>query len=253
MSEMENLAAWIDAKKDPNLGVELIAFTHDPDYWDRLEAILDKLHCPVSFHGPYIGVEATALPDTIEQEWLFKSYEKVMKLASQHGVKHIVFHTTQKGFQKEEKDFYQKVSHVNIKVLLKMAKQYQVNLLIENLPFPKQEAPLHNNHEYQMLFETYPEASSIIDIGHAHMNKTDITGFLSKYSDRVKAYHFHNNDGVADQHNTIDDGTFSFRQFSEVYKRYTPSASIVLEYEPHTKLTELALLAQIEKVSNLFQ
>lgn len=252
MNEMEKLVEWIDAKQDPNLGVELIAFTHDSDYWNRLEAVLDKISCPVSFHGPYIGVEATALSDSKEQEWLFQSYEKVMKLANRHGVEHIVFHYTQKGFQAAEKAFYQKTSQANIKVLLEMAKQYHINLLIENLPFPKDAESLYSLQEYEELFDQYQEALSIIDIGHAHMNGMDVEQFLAKHAQRVKAYHFHNNDGKADQHNTIDDGTFSFSDFSEVYKRYTPTASIVLEYEPHTKLSETDLQKQINNVSKMF-
>lgn len=37
MGQMEEIAGWINALNDPALGVELIAFTHDEDYWRRLE------------------------------------------------------------------------------------------------------------------------------------------------------------------------------------------------------------------------
>ena len=55
---MEEIARWVDGQGRDWLGVELIAFTHDEDYWERLNRLLPTLTCPLTFHGPYIGVEA---------------------------------------------------------------------------------------------------------------------------------------------------------------------------------------------------
>ena len=38
--QMEEIAHWVNKKEDRNLGVELIAFTHDKEYWDRLNRLL---------------------------------------------------------------------------------------------------------------------------------------------------------------------------------------------------------------------
>ena len=252
MDHMEELAEWVNTQPIPELGVELIAFTHDDRYWRRLAGILNKIRCPATFHGPYIGVEATALPNTKEQEWLFESYERVMRLAHQHGVGHIVFHYTQKGFQEEEKTFYQQVSQSNIEILLGMAKQYQISLVIENLPFPQNAVPLYDNIEYGELFDRHQEALSMIDIGHAHMNHMDIEAYLKEHGDRVKAYHFHNNNGLEDQHNSVYDGTFSYEAFAGIYRHYTPCADIVLEYEPHTNLANRDIIEEINRLSKQF-
>lgn len=252
MKNMEEVAEWIDSKPYPDLGVELIAFTHQKEYWNRLTHILDKLHCPVSFHGPYVGTEGTSPRGSKEQAWLIESYDRVMKLAARYEVAHIVYHYTQKGRQASEKEKEKKYAKENLDILLDMADSYQVDLLIENLPFPKAGEPLFDNKEYSELFNEYKVAHSILDIGHAHMNQMDIEEYLKSHSRQVRAYHFHNNNGSEDQHNRMSDGTFSFEAFSKVYGKYTPSTNIVLEYEPHTNLGHEDLLEDLYKLQSMF-
>lgn len=250
LDAMEELAMWINDQPLPGLGVELIAFTHDEEYWNRLRNVLEKLKCPISFHGPYIGVEATSKPGTKEFDWLINSYDKVFSLAKEYEVKHVVFHYTQIGFDENSIKDAQQTSKQNIVTLINLAEQHNVNMLIENIAFPKGKLPLYNNEEYGEIFKSNSKALSIIDIGHAHINKMDIEEFLSKYAKRVQAYHFHNNDGVRDQHNSIMDGSFNYLNFLSLYKKYTPNADIVLEYEPHTNLSKEELLREIEYLSS---
>lgn len=245
MDNMNELAGWIDSKPFPNLGIELIAFTHDEKYWKNLRNILEKITCPVTFHGPYIKVEATSAKGSAEYDWMLESYNRVFALAREYGVKHVVFHYTQKGFQSDTIEMAQKVSKENIKTLIKLAEEYQVNMLIENIAFPKGKIPLFNNDEYHDIFDENKKALSIIDVGHAHINKMNIGQFLHSHGDRVKAYHFHNNDGIRDQHNSIMNGTYDYNYFFPLFKKYTPNADIVLEYEPHTKLSQMELLCEL--------
>lgn len=252
MKRMEEVAEWIDSRPFPHLGIELIAFTHQEEYWNRLTHILEKLRCPVSFHGPYVGTEGTSPKGSKEQEWLIESYDRVMKMAARYEVEHIVYHYTQKGCEQAEKEQKQRAAKENLDILLEMAASYGVNLLIENLPFPKVGVPVFDNKEYSDLFEEYKDGLSIIDVGHAHMNHMDIEAYLKSHGKQVKAYHFHNNNGIEDQHNRMSDGTFSFETFSKVYKKYTPSANIVLEYEPHTKLGQEDLLKDLHNLQSMF-
>lgn len=249
MDSMEDLAMWINEQPFPGVGVELIAFTHDKEYWNRLRNILEKIRCPISFHGPYIGVEATSKPGTKEYDWMINSYDKVFSLAKEYGVKHIVFHYTQIGFDKNNINDAQQTSIQNINTLIDLAEKHNVNMLIENIAFPKGKLPLYDNEEYGKIFSSNKRALSIIDIGHAHLNKMNIEEFLSKYAKRVQAYHFHNNNGLLDEHNSIMDGSFDYLNFLSLYKKYTPNADIVLEYEPHTNLTKEELLKDIIYIS----
>lgn len=245
IDRMEEMADWVNDLKDPALGVELIAFTHDENYWRRLEIILDRLICPVSFHGPYIGTEGTASEESQQQAFLLESYEKVLRLAAVHQVCHVVYHYTQKGFTAKDREAAQTAEQQNRKRILRMASHYKVNLLIENLAEPKKMLPLYTLEEYAKMFADNPGLLSIIDIGHAHMNGMNLENFLKNYGKNIKSYHFHNNDGNTDGHRNIFDGTFDFAGFSSLYQVYTAGADIVLEYEPHVNLSHQELLSQI--------
>ena len=254
ISQVETVAHWVNGLGEPNIGVELLAFTQSDSYWKTLRGVLEKLRCPVTFHGPYIGTEGTSAPGTDAERYLMESYQRVFLLAREYGVRHVVYHTTQLNFPPRDVEEMRTLAERNASAIISMAEEAGVGVLIENLPYPPaaDRAPLYTNEAYGSFFTRYPEANSIIDIGHAHINGMDISGFLRQHGKRVKAYHFHNNDGVLDLHNDIYDGTFSYGDFAPVYIRYTPQADIVLEYEPHVELDDKALLSQIDYVLSNF-
>ena len=254
MDQLEEVARWVNGLHDPGVGVELIAFTHDQGYWDRLCALLEEVTCPVSFHGPYIKTEGTSAPGTPAYAFLEESYRRTFGLAKAHGVRHVVYHTTQLGWKAEEVDEKRKQADENACFLDRLAAEQGVQLLVENLAYPMNPElrPLYTNEEYNGFFERFPQMNSIIDVGHAHVNKLDLASFLASHGDRVKAYHFHNNDGARDQHNHIFDGTFSYEGFAPLFRQYTPEAAIVLEYEPHVNLSWAELEEQLRWVSEHF-
>lgn len=254
MDQMEEVALWVNHLNRPDVGVELIAFTHDEAYWNRLEAILEKLSCPVSFHGPYVGTEGTSQRGTQPWEHIMDSYRRVFELAAKYGIRHVVYHTTQLGWKPEEVDAKRASSDANALQLMEMAKEKGVQLLVENLPYPVQKGlvPLYTNEQYTEYFRQYPQQYSIIDIGHAHVNHLDLEKFLEEHGNRVLAYHFHNNDGKMDQHNHIFDGTFSFEEFAPLFRKFTPKASVVMEYEPHVTISWEELESQLNWIQDKF-
>jgi sugar phosphate isomerase/epimerase len=248
MNKFEEVAMWINECKDPVLGVELIAFTHDQLYWESLVALLPKLTCPVSFHGPYIGVEATSQPGSKEQAWLLASYERVFELAARHKVTHVVFHYSQLSFQEEQLKQAKDNAWGNIDKIMHLANSYHVNCVIENLCQSSEGRHLFTNEEYFKVFREKPTALSLIDIGHANVNGLNIDAFITEFGSRVRAFHFHNNDGKRDLHNDIYSGTVDYTKIIRMVKKYCPEAVVVLEYEPHTNLSHQELLDEINQL-----
>ena len=132
--------------------------------------------------------------------------------------------------------------------LTKLAKRYGVNCVIENLCRQKHKTHLFTNEEYFDIFQNIPDAVSLIDIGHANVNKLDIEKFLYEYGKRVKGFHVHNNDGITDQHKDYHKGTADIRQIMHWVGKYTNDADIVIEYEPHEKLTSSELIDEIKEL-----
>ena len=250
---MEEVALWVDSLKDPNIGVELIAFTHDKEYSERLNNILETITCPISFHGPYIDVEATSEIGSDAYEFYKKSYLEVAQLAHKYNVHHIVYHYSQLGFNEETLSQAKMNSTESIKYIQDLQAKYGVPIVIENLAFVKNTLPLYSNEQYKNIFSDFESAKSIIDVGHANINKLDVQDFLKTHGDRVMAYHFHNNDGSQDNHQRVRDGSVDYDEIMDAYNKYTPTANIVIEYEPHLNCTKEQLLDDINYIKSLIK
>ena len=57
-------ADWLDSLLRPDVGIEFSAFTHDDAFWKALAVKVPALHCPMTFHGPYVRIEATSPLDS---------------------------------------------------------------------------------------------------------------------------------------------------------------------------------------------
>lgn len=75
-------ADWIESNEDPDLGIEFTAFTHDEAYWQALESKVPQMTCPLTFHGPYVNIEATSDIGSEENVWLMESYKMMAKQTS---------------------------------------------------------------------------------------------------------------------------------------------------------------------------
>lgn len=248
MNQFEEFADWIESVNRPDFGIEFTAFTHDSNYWERLSHKVSEMTCPMTFHGPYVNIEATSPLYSKEHQWLMESYNNVFALASENGVRHVVFHYSQLQFEKNEIPEKQKNAYSVMRDLTSLAQKYQINCVIENLCRQKSKQHLFTNEEYFDIFKNIPAAVALIDVGHANVNRLDIEKFLYEYGNRVKGFHIHNNDGISDQHKDYHNGTANIHQIMNWVGKYTNDANIVIEYEPHEKLTHEELIDEIEEL-----
>ena len=250
--QVESVIRWANSLNDPKIGVELLAFTHDDDYWKILCGALKKARCPLTFHGPYIGIEGTSAPSTGLWRFLMESYERVFALAREYGAHHVVYHMTQLAFPVDKLEKARASAEQNLSVILGMAEEAGVKVLVENLPYPRGGAPLYDNEAYGSFFTRHPNVDSLVDLGHVNLNRMNAAEFLRQHGERVKAYHFHNNDGLSDLHRDICSGTFSYTDFVPLYKKYTPQTNIVLEYSTRVNFDDKLLRSHIEYVFSNF-
>ena len=79
MKHFAEFADWIESNEDPDLGIEFTAFTHDEAYWQALAAKVPQMTCPLTFHGPYVNIEATSDIGSEGNVWLMESYKMMAK------------------------------------------------------------------------------------------------------------------------------------------------------------------------------
>ncbi len=211
-------------------------FKNDKDYIPVFEGIIKNADYPISFHGPLIGAEPASRKGTEDYEKFIAAYEKTFELAKKYNARHVVYHTSYLPYKKEEIAENLEICIENTEKIIAMAKSADVKLLVENLPTPPKGLALIDNKAFFSLFNRL-DADIIIDTGHANITGLDYGAFIEKYSNRVEAYHFHNNEAKADTHKNIFEGTFDFDKMKKVYQKFTPKADIIMEYKPNGIVT----------------
>ena len=88
MKGIGEFGRWVSRCGREDFGAEFSAFTHSDAYWKELsEEVVPRCSAPMTFHGPYVQIEATSPLDSPEHAWLMESYRKVFALAAAYGVR----------------------------------------------------------------------------------------------------------------------------------------------------------------------
>ncbi|MEG0853452.1 MAG: sugar phosphate isomerase/epimerase [Angelakisella sp.] len=213
------------------VGIEFFVHSYSPQYRREMEKVplwLGTL--PRTLHGPFIGLEATSHPESPAVQRLFADYRYAFQVAQLLGCTHLVFHSNERFVSVAEKPSLQQQCLKNIDTLLQVGSQYGVTLLLENLALPVKGTPIFEEEEYLELFQRFPTAGCLIDMGHLHLAGWDAERVLSTLAPRIVGYHLHNNDGYSDGHCRIGDGVQDYNLFFSLYRQYTPHADLTLEY-----------------------
>lgn len=208
----------------------------DKIHTEKLEKLLKSLKIKsVSFHGPYRYFTLTAS----EEKWplMEKDFKTAINLAAENNGEFIVLHTNE-ILENENKDEMKKKIEKRMKTLIEYAKKMGIKTAVENVGIKSN--MLYNEDEYINLIKKN-NYYSLIDIGHAMINKWDLNKVIEALKDMIIGYHLHNNDGEKDLHMPISEGKYDFSIILEIIKEKTPNANIVLEYSsitPKEKLKE---------------
>lgn len=234
-----------------NTGIEFFLHTYSEEYVKKTAQILEWFgNRPITTHGPFIGVEASSPEGSEEHNIMLKTYRYGFNTAQMLGSHHIVFHTHQRVIYSEEKEQAQNWCFHSIEQLLSMSQKSGITLLIENLGIQKQGISLFNESDFIKLFERFPQAGCLIDIGHLNVAGWDMEYVLNKLQNCILGYHLHNNNGIDDSHHRLLDGTLDIEKFMFLYRRYTPTADLTLEYGDQYGITTSDLISDIRWVQS---
>ena len=114
--------------------------------------------------------------------------------------------------------------------ILKKTGQAGVTLCIENLS--------ENAEDFTAPFKALPQLFMTLDIGHAQLlsKKNTSHGFISKFSERIKHVHVHDNRGgqsqADDLHLPLGEGVIDFESIMEELQQKDYGRTMTLELRP---------------------
>lgn len=245
----------------PGTGLELSIYSHKPDFMACQQAAKARFDgIPLTFHGPFEDVEAASAPGTLERQRFIDAWRYALDVYEDFGGESIVMHTHKmKHINPDDMPLLRAYATEAIQEIAAEAVARKIRLTVENVGYWNVESVLFNEEQYIALFDQLPqEVGSLIDVGHAVMNRWDVAHVVHKLNKRIFSYHLHNNNGCRDSHRPMfEDGN---RYDAEEMTRLllltnccSPDADWILEYAYGDLVTkellthDLAYLASLNK------
>lgn len=227
-------------------GAEHIEVMLDGPGWDRFDlkqdaivAELKKRPATYSVHTPVWDTNLTS-ENYFVRQGVMESLRRSIVLASKLNAAHVVIHP---GFCQNDafsKETARRRAEESVWKLAEFNRDYGMLLLIENVGGSRQS--IFTMEEYVRFLDGFPkEVGYLVDIGHAHMNHWNLVDLLFAVKDRLRAIHIHDNDGMADQHRPIGEGTTDWDSVFSAVRTIGRDISLVLEYNtgvPGEKMRE---------------
>lgn len=210
------------------LGFELLMMFDLPEWEENLKKNLSFFsRSPLIFHEPVWGVEHTAPRGSAAWEQsmfhirLTKKYAQILRPSD------MVYHLNNGMIPDEKRDALLHISLENLKEMRDLFPD--VRLLVENTGIRSENTCILNQNEFTDLCKDR-HWDILIDVGHANANHWDLFRLVHDLRNQIRGFHLHNNDGEADQHHRIRDGSVDFDRLLPYLKTEVPEAFWVLEY-----------------------
>lgn len=173
-------------------------------------------------HGPFNELFPCAI-DPLARKLAAKRFSQAISLAEAYGVKKIIFHG---GYNPQiyYPIWYTEQSAAFWKGFVQSVPADMV-LCLENV---LEEEPLMLLDMIQSVND--PRLQMCLDIGHVNAySSIRISEWIHTCRTKVAHFHIHNNDGTADTHNGLMDGTIEMPAILQQISKECPDATLTLE------------------------
>lgn len=103
-----------------------------------------------------------------------------------------------------------------IEILTDYAAKKNVEIYLENLSNYKNYKPFHyiftHMEEFEYVFSKLADLKFFLDVGHANIGGGDAVEIIQRHHHRIVAMSFSNNDGMRDQHLSLNNGTIDYKK-----------------------------------------
>lgn len=218
----------IELHTDPRCLSPHFAFTAPEKQTIRIYQ--ERFRFNLTMHAPFVKLRLGAF-DREERMVAINIFLNAMRLAADLEIKLITFHPS--ALEPNAPDQYSETrlyEEGSLGMLLQEAKKLGVILLMENMPRdPKFHPSACDGSRFQELLWLFqePEFGLTVDIGHALQSGIKPEAFLKM--DRVKHFHFHDNDRVADLHQSVAANQDWWKKMLKIISKKFPDAIGILE------------------------
>jgi len=190
--------------------------------------LLNRYKMGITGHLPTF-VWTSDLYDSLRNASLQENF-KALEASAELGIEKLVLHPGYiTGMGKFVIDKAKGYGLESIETILKKANSLGMTLCIENM-FPQANF-LTQPHEFQEVFETFPEIRLALDIGHANLggDRSRAIEFIQRYGYRIGHIHANDNFGKEDNHLPIGAGLIDFERIIKALKETSYDETTTIE------------------------
>jgi len=193
-----------------------------------IRELLNRYEMGIMGHLPTF-VWTSDLYESLRRVSLQENFE-ALEAAAELGIEKVVLHPGYiTGLGKFLLDRAKGYGMDSIEAILKKSVSLNISLCIENM-FPQSHF-LFQPHEFQSVFESFPEIRLTLDIGHANLGggKNKSSEFIHRYGYRIGHVHANDNFGKEDSHLPIGAGIIDFEKIIKELKEAQYDETITIE------------------------
>lgn len=190
--------------------------------------LLNRYKMGITGHLPTF-VWTSDLYDSLRNASLQENF-KALEASAELGIEKLVLHPGYiTGMGKFVIDKAKGYGLESIEAILKKANSLGMTLCIENM-FPQANF-LTQPHEFQEVFEIFPEIRLALDIGHANLggDRNRALEFIQRYGYRIGHIHANDNFGKEDNHLPIGAGIIDFERIIKTLKETSYNETMTIE------------------------
>lgn len=227
--KLSHLKELADRYQD-RVGFEILAKFDEDTFEKELEQVREILKGKITaFHGPVFGAEHSAPRGSEEYRRTMDMMEKTLKYCRIFHAGHLTFHLNNQKVTEDTRQEMLSTALENYREIKEIFGAEGIPVYVENSGIRLWENVLVDQEEFIALCKK-EQFEVLIDIGHANANGWDLMHVIDELKDQIRAFHFHNNDGIHDSHARIYDGTIDFDRLIRYVKGTVPEAEWILEY-----------------------
>jgi len=194
----------------------------------RLKDMGESYNIKFSVHAPFADINI-ASPSHCVLKAMLKRLETSMKMANHLEAYIWVFHP---GLKTGISMFYPGEDWLQnrrtAQLLYKIAKDYGLNIAIENVPEPYPFL-MKGIKDFERFYSEVSEPIGLaLDVGHSNING-QTEQFLKTFADKIVHIHAHDNDGRDDSHLGIGYGTVNWHRFVSLLRNISYNKVVIVE------------------------
>jgi len=225
----------------------------DSGIFDQVMGAASITDSYISIHAPFVSSSSIVDLDiaNTKPERVKFVMEQVFRIAGELDSGHVVIHA---GVMRHNQSINHAIS--NIKSLARLAEEYSVMLLLENVhPFKKHREIGALPEELLDIYHgvNYENLNLVLDVGHAFLSSGyygfDAMEWFNLLSPYIYHVHIHDNHGLKDEHLPLGLGGIEFDRMIDAITG-TKAENIVLELKTNSRIEAERSIRIIDRMLN---